>query len=44
MILLFFGWLGLTLKSGGECRVEDAVIRYLNRRPAKASDGPGNNS
>jgi SWI/SNF-related matrix-associated actin-dependent regulator of chromatin subfamily D len=23
--------------------VEDAVIRYLNRRPAKASDGPGNN-
>jgi SWI/SNF-related matrix-associated actin-dependent regulator of chromatin subfamily D len=22
--------------------VEDAVIRYLNRRPAKASEGPGN--
>jgi hypothetical protein len=24
------------------CRVEDAVIRYLNRRPAKASEGGGN--
>lgn len=24
--------------------VEDAVIRYLNRRPAKGSEGPGNNS
>ena len=26
---------------GGSNRVEDAVIRYLNRKPAAGSDAPG---